>query len=81
MHGRKPRSRPGIGLYSYEQEKNTTPFQYAAQIVVGVIVVGVGVMLLFEGMRLSGAAMVLIGAFFAHAGVIFWFKRRLRKKS
>jgi hypothetical protein len=28
----------GIGLYSYEQEKNTTPFQYFAQIVVGVVV-------------------------------------------
>jgi hypothetical protein len=81
MHGPKARSRPGIGLYTYEQEKNTTPFQYAAQIVVGVIVLGVGVMLLFEGMRLSGAVMVLIGSFFAHPGVIFWFKRRLHKKS
>jgi formate hydrogenlyase subunit 3/multisubunit Na+/H+ antiporter MnhD subunit len=36
----------GIGLYTEEQGKNTTPFQYFAQIVVGAVFFCVGVLLL-----------------------------------
>ena len=36
---RKARSpRKGIGLYTYEQSKSNSPFQYVVQIVVGVII-------------------------------------------
>lgn len=38
--------RPGVGLYTYSQERNTTPFQFAAQIVVGAIIFLVGLVLL-----------------------------------
>ena len=31
----KKAQKPGIGLYTYELEKNSTPFAYFAQIVVG----------------------------------------------
>jgi hypothetical protein len=36
----------GIGLYTREQEKYTTPFAYFAQIVVGAVVFFCGVLLL-----------------------------------
>jgi hypothetical protein len=36
----------GIGLYTREQEKNTTPFQYFAQVVGGAVVLLCGVLLL-----------------------------------
>jgi hypothetical protein len=70
-HRHKETLKPGIGLYSFEQAKNTTPFQYLAQIIVGVIFVGLGIALTLIGMRLFGIAIIVIGAFFAHAGVIF----------
>lgn len=34
--------RGGMGLYTYDQERNTTPFQFAAQVVVGVVLAFVG---------------------------------------
>jgi hypothetical protein len=37
-----------IGLYTREQEKNTIPFQYFAQIVVGAVVFLCGVLFLGE---------------------------------
>jgi biotin transporter BioY len=38
MKFRKMEQSKGIGLYNREEEKNTTPFQYFAQIVGGVVV-------------------------------------------
>jgi hypothetical protein len=50
-----------------------------AQIIVGVMFVGLGIALTLIGMRLFSIAIIVIVPFFAHAGVIFWFKR-LRKR-
>jgi hypothetical protein len=41
----KTAHKQGIGLWTYEQGKNTTPFQYFAQIVVGTVVASLGIML------------------------------------
>jgi len=90
--------RRGIGLYTYEQAKNTTPFQYFAQIVVGTIVAATGALLLYHVVTvrtdeiqvygsaeahiwgwLSGLAVVLIGLFMAHAGVIYHGRRIFHK--
>jgi hypothetical protein len=90
--------RRGIGLYTYEQARNTTPFQYFAQIVVGIIFVLVGGLLVYhvptlrrEEIRKFGSAeahvwdwitslaVVAIGVFMAHAGVIF-YARRMSKR-
>jgi len=38
----KKAQKPGIGLYTYEREKNSTPFAYFAQIVVGAVVASLG---------------------------------------
>lgn len=38
--------RKGIGLYSHEQVKNTTPFQFFAQVVIGAIFAGLGAIVL-----------------------------------
>jgi hypothetical protein len=75
MNTHRHKHKLGIGLYSDEQVKSTTPFQYAAQIVVGSIFFGVGAALVLVGKMFSGLALVVIGAFMAHAGVIFWWKR------
>ena len=85
----KTSQKPGIGLFTYEQEKYTTPFQYFGQIVVGVVVVSLGTMLGCDqflslsrrstGGIVTSAVLIVIGIFFAHAGVIFWFRRILRK--
>ncbi len=89
MKPHKRTSKPGIGLYTPEQEKNTTPFQYFAQIVVGTIVAVSGVVLAYAKYQspnphtpglIAYAALVVIGIFMAHAGIIFWY-RRLRKLS
>lgn len=85
--------RKGVGLYTYEQERNTTPFQLAAQIVVGAVLLITGLILFFAvwsvrareisdygtatshlGGFAASAAIVLIGIFFAHAGVIFYLE-------
>jgi hypothetical protein len=79
-HRHEHEPKPGIGLYTHEQVKNTTPFQYAAQVVVGTIVLGTGLMFTIFGYRTSGITIMVIGAFIAHAGVIFWWKR-LRKST
>lgn len=79
--------RQGIGLYSYEQSKNTSPFQYFAQIVGGTIIAALGGVLVHD--KISGAetntwgwvgslAIVVIGIFMAHAGLIFFFRRLSR---
>jgi len=88
----KPRKKekPGIGLYTPEQDTNATPFGYLAQIVVGAVFASLGIMLGYdqyespvrrstEGL-LTAAAFIVIGIFIAHAGVIFWY-RRLRRRS
>jgi hypothetical protein len=90
--------REGIGLYTYEQAKNTTPFQYFAQIVVGTIIAVLGGLLVYQEISVRGQeirkygfaethiwgwvgslAVVLIGMFMAHAGVIFYARRLTRK--
>jgi len=43
---RRQRRKQGIGLYTYEQAKNTTAFQYFAQMVIGAIVAAMGLLLL-----------------------------------
>jgi hypothetical protein len=90
--------RRGIGLYTYEQARNTTPFQYFAQIVVGTIFAVGGGLLVYRVMTLrrgeirqfgsaeahvwdwiTSLAVVVIGVFMAHAGVIFYARRISRK--
>ena len=86
-----------IGLYTQEQQKNTTPFHYFAQIVVGTIVFACGLLYLvvifdhrsretiqfgspethLYGFLVAGA-IIVVGIFMAHAGVIFW-ANRIRK--
>ncbi len=75
----KTAQKQGIGLWTYEQEKNTTPFQYIAQIVVGSVFALTGIAFGYVRYLLAAAAMIVIGIFIAHAGVIFWY-RRLRKR-
>ncbi len=41
-------NRRGVGLYTGEQVKNTTPFQYFAQIVVGAVVCITGLMVAYS---------------------------------
>jgi len=84
----------GVGLYTREQEKNITPFDYFAQIVVGAVVFFCGVLLLvvifdhrsreavqfgspephLYGFVVAGA-IIVVGIFMAHAGVILWGRR------
>ena len=87
--------RKGIGLYTYEQAKNTTPFQYFGQIVVGTIIASLGGLLLYHTATVRsekyGSAdthiwgwvgslvVVVIGLFMAHAGVIFYARRLARR--
>src|SRR5271155_5398118 len=85
--------RPDLGLYTYAQNRNTTPFQFAAGVVVGAVVFLVGLILLPSiweirareisaygsasshlGGFTASAAMLLIGLFMAHAGVIFYWR-------
>jgi hypothetical protein len=93
-HGAKS----GIGLYSYEQEKNTTAFQYFAQTVIGAIVCALGTLCLVGRIMtregeiaafgsaephvwdwLTSLAIVVIGLFWAHAGIIFYARRLGRR--
>lgn len=82
------KQKQGIGLYTYEQEKNVTPFQYFAHIIVGTIVALTGAMLGYAQYRsptphtwgyIGGVALIVIGIFQGHAGAIFWY-RRIRKR-
>jgi putative flippase GtrA len=75
----KTAQKQGIGLWTYEQEKNTTPFQYIAQIVVGGVFVLIGIAFGCVRYWLASPMMIVVGIFVAHAGVIFWY-RRLRKR-
>ena len=91
----------GIGLYTHEQVKNNTPFQFFVQIVVGAVVFFSGLLLLVDifdhrsretlqsgspephsAAFALAAAVIVIGVFMAHAGVIFWTRRlRMRLKN
>jgi hypothetical protein len=62
----------GIGLYTYEQEKYTTPFQYFAQIVVGTVVASLGIALGYSqyhsatrstGGLITSGVLIVIGIF------------------
>jgi hypothetical protein len=78
----KKEQKPGIGLYTYEQEKNTTPFDYFAEMVVGAVFVSLGIILGYDQYQsaarrtteglITAAAFIVIGIFSAHAGAIFW---------
>jgi hypothetical protein len=57
----KTAQKQGIGLYTYEQEKNTTPFQYFAHIVVGSVFVLVGIAFGYVKYLLASAVMIVIG--------------------
>lgn len=95
---RDKRTYRGIGLYTAEQVRNTTPFQYFGGIVVGVVVCATGGLLLCRvvtirqmeirdygvaqphvGAWIGSVAVVLIGIFMAHAGVIYYARRLLHK--
>jgi predicted permease len=79
----------GVGLFSHRQERHTTPFQYFAQIVVGMIVISLGAMLGYDqyqspmrrstGGILVSAAFIVVGIFWGHAGAIFWYRRLLKR--
>ena len=86
-HSKKAPPKQGIGLYTYGQEGNTTPFQYFAHIVVGSIFALLGTVLGYVqyqsptrsmGGLVTSAVLIVIGIFMGHAGAIFWY-RRLRK--
>jgi hypothetical protein len=85
-----------IGLYTAEQEKNTTPFDYFASIIIGGVVLFCGALYLViifglrhkETLQFGTAephlygfvvafAIIAVGIFMAHAGVIFWGRRFL----
>jgi hypothetical protein len=82
--------KPGIGLFTYAQEKNATPFGYFAQTVVGTVFASLGIILGYDQYEsparrstegpITAAAFIVIGIFIAHAGAIFWY-RRLRRRS
>jgi hypothetical protein len=83
----KKASKQGIGLYEYWQVRNTTPFQYFAQVVVGTIFASLGIVIGYvqyespirsAGWLVASVVGIVIGIFMAHAGIIFWY-RRLRK--
>jgi len=85
------KDRKGVGLFSYEQERYTTAFQYFAQIVIGAVFATVGGLLVFQAMTMriddvrtsgdwiSGIIMILTGVFVAHAGAIY-YTRRMKKR-
>jgi hypothetical protein len=79
----------GIGLYTYDQSKNTTPFQHLGLLVVGTLVALLGTVLAYAeyqspvrsaGGLIGAAFLIVVGIFWAHPGAIFWY-RRLRKHS
>ncbi len=92
--GGKLEKREGVGLYTYEQVRGTTSFQYFAQIVVGTVFCGIGALLLYHQFELrseeakmfgtaeahlwgwvASSAVVVIGIFMAHAGLIVYGRR------
>jgi hypothetical protein len=56
----------GVGLYTYEQTKNATPFQYLAQIIVGTIVASGGGLLLYHMMSLRSDEVRMYGSAETH---------------
>jgi|KBSMisStaDraftv2_1062788.scaffolds.fasta_scaffold2220595_1 hypothetical protein len=77
----------GIGLYTYDQSKNTTPFQYLGVLVGGTLVALLGIAFAYAqyqsrvrstGGLIAAAFLIVVGIFWAHPGAIFWY-RRLRK--
>jgi hypothetical protein len=86
----KKAPKQGIGLYTYAQEKNTTPFQYLAHIVVGSVFVLLGMALGYTqyqsparstGGLITSVAFIVIGVFIGHAGAIFWHRRLWKRSS
>lgn len=85
---KKPRN---IGLFTWRQVRNETPFTFLAEILIGLVLIGCGVMLCilsydswkdsgsFVGPGLFGLGLILTGIFQSHAGVIFWVRQVLRK--
>lgn len=81
-----------LGLFSWRQVRNETPFTFLAEIIVGCIFLACGIVLCkfsydswheetrLIGLGLFGIGLALTGIFQAHAGVIFWFRRLFRKK-
>jgi sulfite exporter TauE/SafE len=89
MKALKEDRKQGIGLYTYAQRKNTTPFQYFAQVVVGTVVALLGIALGYFQYQsptrsavgiVTSVVFIVVGIFIAHAGAIFWYKW-LRKSS
>jgi hypothetical protein len=89
MKPHKTVQKQGIGLYTYEQIKNTTPFQYFGQLVIGSLVALLGIAFAYAeyhsptrstGGLIAAAFLIVVGIFWAHTGAIFWY-RRLRKHS
>jgi hypothetical protein len=54
--------RKGIGLYTYEQSRNTTAFQYFVQVVVGVVFAALGGVLLGHAMITRGERILKHGS-------------------
>ena len=79
----------GIGLYSYEQSKAMTPFLYFGVILVGGIFLFLGTFALWSMLEMRDAepgitafaqpvAMIILGLFFSHTGIIYYFRRTSR---
>jgi len=60
--------RGGLGLYAYEQERNTTPFQVAAQVVVGAVVIFTGLILLSSIWQIRARERSIYGSAESHFG-------------
>lgn len=58
----------GIGLYSYQQEKNTTPFQYFGQLIIGLFCVGLGLLRILTIMAIRKQEIAVYGSAESH----FW---------
>jgi formate hydrogenlyase subunit 3/multisubunit Na+/H+ antiporter MnhD subunit len=53
-HARDVAEKGGIGLYTHEQEKNTTAFDYFAKLVLGSLIAALGGLLLYHGRTVHG---------------------------
>ncbi len=67
-HSQTREGRSGIGLYTYEQTKNVTPFQYFAQLLVGVFISCMGTFLLYYVISIRSDEIQKYGAAEGH----FW---------
>lgn len=68
------RGKKGIGLYTYEQSRNTPPIQYVAQIIGGSIIAGLGALLVCGQVRMRAEEIKRYGSSEFHMiGWIFSF--------